>query len=243
SSGWWAVVALRWVQGVVFQTLGKSSAELYYTAIRPRERRWIKPAIDILVERWSDALVGVLLVVALHVLHVRMTVVAILTGATAVGWLAVLFLLNRYYGKAFESALRSHWIDPDSVADWLRTPSARRALLAALRGSDERRTVLALQLSGRAGGAAGARGVPEGARALSLLPGPASAERMRALLLRPNVDVQRAALVAAARRPNPALLDVLLPMLLNPELSHEARGALAALRDAAVPELARLLER
>jgi len=52
---WWAIVAMRWIQGVVFQTLGRSSTEICYTAIHPRQRSRIKPAIDTLVERWSDA--------------------------------------------------------------------------------------------------------------------------------------------------------------------------------------------
>ena len=122
SPVWWAIVAMRWIQGVVFQTLGKSSAEIYYTAIHPRERRRIKPAIDTLVERWSDAAVGVLLIVVLHTIGVRTAVVAVVTVVLAVAWIVVLFVLNRQYGRAFEETLSSRWIEPEATPEAIRTP-------------------------------------------------------------------------------------------------------------------------
>jgi len=143
----WAVVAMRWVQGIVFQTLGKSSAEIYYTAIHPRERRRIKPAIDTLVERWSDAAVGILLIVLLRTLGVGTTVVAVVTLGLAIAWVLVLVFLNRQYGQAFENILTSRWIEPAADPEAIRTPSARRVLLAALRAEDEPGIVLALRLS------------------------------------------------------------------------------------------------
>ena len=146
--GLWAVVALRWTQGVLSQTLGKSCPEIYYTAIRPSERRRIKPAIDTLVERWSDAAVGVLLIVAFHALHLPVATIAVLTALLCMLWIVMLFLLERQYGRAFEQVLSSRWIEPETASEVLRIPAARRALLEALRANDERRIVLALQLSG-----------------------------------------------------------------------------------------------
>jgi AAA family ATP:ADP antiporter len=125
TTGGWAVVAMRWIQGVTSQTLGKSSTEIYYAAIHPKERRRIKPAIDTLVERWSDALVGVLLVVVLRLLHVPIAAITIATGALAAVWLAVLFFLNRQYGRAFTEALSRRWIDPDTAPESLALPSSR----------------------------------------------------------------------------------------------------------------------
>jgi len=349
SPVWLAVVAMRWIQGVVFQTVGKSSAEIYYAAIRPGERRRIKPAIDTLVDRWSDAAVGVLLIVLLGTMGAHTGVVAIVTIILAVAWIAVLFVLNRQYGRAFEQALSSRWIDPEVTPEAVRTPSARRALLQALHADDERRIVLALKLSREARDPEIARAVrgslrhpspvvramavesmsamrlsdPEGiiagmlgepqedlrraaveylvargpertafarrlldgddaalrqyvldalferpldalgaltpqwidarmaagsredlllaARAAGVLDDGGSVKRLRALLTHSDVDVQRAALLSAKRRPSRDLIDVLLPLVLVPELSHEARKAVAAIGDAAVPDLARLL--
>ena len=147
ATGGWAVVAMRWIQGVVSQTLGKSSTEIYYAAIRPKERRRIKPAIDTLVERWSDALVGGLLLVVLRLLHAPIAVIAVMTGALAAVWLVVLFLLDRQYGRAFHEALSRRWIEPEAAPESMRLPSARKAVLAALAGDDERQTLLALKLS------------------------------------------------------------------------------------------------
>jgi ATP/ADP translocase len=350
SPVWWAIVAMRWIQGVVFGTLGKSSAEIYYAAIHPRERRRIKPAIDTLVERWSDAAVGVLLIVVLHTMGVRSAVVAIVTVVLALAWLVVLFVLNRQQGRAFEQMLSSRWIEPETAPEAIRTPAARKALLQALRADDERRIVLALKLSqaARDSDVAGAVRVclrhpspavraaavesmqamrlhdPEGviagflsephealrraavgyllalgpestafarrlldgddpvlqqyvldilfdrpneapealtpqwidarleagsredlllaARAAGAMTGHASGERLRTLLNQPDVEVQRVALLSAKRQPNRELIDVLLPLFLVPELSRDARAAVAAIGDAAVPDLERVLD-
>jgi AAA family ATP:ADP antiporter len=346
---WWAVVAMRWIQGVVFQTLGRSSAEIYYTAIHPRGRRRIKPAIDTLVERWSDAAVGLLLIVLLRTLGVRTAVVAVVTVVLAVGWLVVLFILDRQYGRAFEQTLSSRWIEPEVTPEAIRTPAARKSLLQALHADDEGRIVLALKLSQavqdediaeavraslrRPSPAVRAAAVesmqamrlsdpdhvivgflgephealrraaigyllaqgpepiafarrlldgddlalrqyvldalfdrpydaPEAltpewvdarlksgsredllhaARAAGAMSGSASVQRLRTLLTQPDAEVQRVALVSATRRPDRELIDVLLPLLLLPELSQEAREAVTAIGDSAVPELEKLL--
>jgi hypothetical protein len=79
------------------------------------------------------------------------------------------------------------------------------------------------------------------ARAAGVMTGRASSERLLALLGHAEADVQRVALLSARRRPNRQLIEVLLPLFLLPELSHEAREAVAAIGDPAVPELERLL--
>lgn len=350
SMGWWAVVAMRWFQGVVFQTLGKSSSEIYFAAIRPIERRLVKPAIDILVERWSDAAAGLLLLVALKVFHAPVVVIAGATAVLATAWLVVLLRLNREYGRAFQEMLSSRWIEPEAVTETIWTPSVRKALLEALTQQDVRRIVLALRLSESSPDAGIGRAVrdclrhaspvvraaaiqameakrmpdrdraveallrdPEApvrraavgyqlsrsrepqrfardlldgddpdlrqhaldvlwdrpfeargavtvpwvearlatgaredqllaARGLGLMIGPASATGLKSLLANPDVDVRRAALLSVARRPARELLDALLPLLLMPELNLEARLAIAAIGDAAVPELQRLLD-
>ena len=347
---WWAIVAMRSIQGAVFQTLGKSSDEIYYAAIRPRERRRIKPAIDTLVDRWSDAVVGVLLIVVLHTMGVRTSVVAIVTAVLAGTWLVVLFLLNRQYGRAFEQALSSRWIEPDATPEVIRTPAARKALLLALHADDENRIVLALKLSRVARDSEIARAVREclrhpspsvramavesmqamrlsdpedivaslleqpeenlrraavsylvarspertafarrlldgddvalrqyaldalyqrphdapgaltpewidarlrsgsredlllAARAAGAIDDTRSANWLRTLLTQPDPEVQRAALRSAKRRPRRDLVDAVLPLLLAPNLSHEAREAMAAIGDPAVPTLEGLLD-
>jgi HEAT repeat protein len=72
--------------------------------------------------------------------------------------------------------------------------------------------------------------------------GSAPVRRLRTLLTNPDVEVRRVALLSAARRPSPELLDVLLPLLLVPELSYEARRAVTAIGARAVPDLKRLLD-
>ncbi len=154
TTGGWAIVAMRWIQGVTSQTLGKSSTEIYYAAIRPNERRRIKPALDTLVERWSDAVVGILLLVALRLLHVSIAVIVVATATLAVAWLLALLVLNRQYGRAFHQALSRGWLEPEAAPESMRIPSARKALLIALGSDDERQVLLALRLSPHARDAA-----------------------------------------------------------------------------------------
>jgi HEAT repeat protein len=333
----------------VSQTLGKSSTEIYYAAIRPKERRRIKPALDTLVERWSDALVGILLFIALHLLRVRIAVIIVGTGVLSMVWLVVLYFLNRQYGRAFHEALSRRWLEPEAAPESMRIPSARKALLEALRADDERQLLLALKLSQHARDTATGQAVrrclehpspgvraaavesmeairlpdPErvieglladsdeglrraavgyllscgrepmafarrllegddrtmqqylldalfdrpyeargalpwswvdarlesgtredrllAARALGAMQDPGTVRRLRALLEDEDIEVRRIALLSAARRSSRELLDVLLPLLVVSELSYEARDAVAAVGDAAVPELRRLL--
>jgi ATP/ADP translocase/HEAT repeat protein len=338
----WEIVAMRWVQGVVFQTLGKSSGEIYYAAIRPSDRRRIKPAIDTLVERWSDAAVGVLLLTMLTAFRLSLTSIAIATAALAALWLVVLLVLDRRYARAFEEALSRRWVEPGEAAELMRVPSARRAVLDALRDPDERRAVLALQLAQQvrdraivaavrealkrpspALRAAAIRALealgwrdPEGeieplledpnegvrraavsfrltrgkkpieaarrllesgdpvmrrhvlevmhehpqvggaltrewiesrrraesaeerqlaALAIGIAPGPPDA--LGELLRDPDLEVRRAALLSVARCPSRKLLEIVLPMLLDPQLGLEARQAIAAIGDRAVRPL------
>jgi HEAT repeat protein len=89
-------------------------------------------------------------------------------------------------------------------------------------------------------------GTPENlvlaARALGAMSGDAPVPRLRALLTHADTDVRSAALLSTARRPARALLDVLLPLLLEQDLHYAAREAVAAIGDPAVPALLRMLD-
>jgi hypothetical protein len=61
------------------------------------------------------------------------------------------------------------------------------------------------------------------------------------LIQDPDPEVRRLALLSATRRPRRDLLDPLLPLLLEPGWSDDARRAIAAIGDPAVPALTRLL--
>ena len=103
---------MRWIQGVLFQTLGKPSSEIYYAAIHPNERRRIKPMIDTLAERWSDAAVGILLILVLHVLHVPLKSIAIRHGRH-----------------------RGHLVRRSGASQWLLRPSLQTGLEQPLAGA------------------------------------------------------------------------------------------------------------
>lgn len=241
STGWWAVVAMRWVVGITQQSLGKSSAEIYYMAVRPSERRRIKPAIDTLVERWSDAVVGLLLIFLLRAAGVAIGVVALATAIAGALWFLVLMRLNRQHARAFEEALTRRWIEPEGATDSMRIPAVRRALLLALRSGEEASILLALRLSTQVRHSAIAQAVRESLRHTSPAVRAAALEAMQALRLRdregvaeqllldPNEPVRRAALqyllimssrpISLARRlldgDDPALRRLLVDVLIE----------------------------
>jgi HEAT repeat protein len=126
-------------------TLGKSSNEIYYAAIRPHERRRIKPALDTLIERWSDAVVGCVLLVVMRLLQIPIGVIVGVTAVAAAIWLFVLYHLDRQYGRAFREALSRRAFDPGDAPESLRVPAARRAILEALASGEEPRVLAALR--------------------------------------------------------------------------------------------------
>ena len=216
TTGGWAVVAMRWLQGVVSLTLGKSSNEIYYAAIRPHERRRIKPALDTLIERWSDAVVGILLLVALKLFHVPVGVIVGATAAVAAAWLVVLYRLDHEYGRAFREALSRRSFDVDDAPESMRVPAARRAILESLASGDERRVLLALRFCVHARDARTARSVRDALRHPSPEVRAAAVEAMQGMRLRdpegivegfldaPDPGLRRAAiryLVARGRDP------------------------------------------
>lgn len=155
----WAVVAMRWAQGIISQTLGKASTEIYNAAIRTNERRRIKAALDTLVERWSDAAVGVLLLIMLRVIHVPIEQIIIVTGALAVLWLVVAIFLDRRFGEAFRETLSRGWSETEIPAESLRLARVRRALLEGLRSENARTVAMALKLCRGARDAESARAI------------------------------------------------------------------------------------
>ncbi|MEO6462154.1 MAG: HEAT repeat domain-containing protein, partial [Candidatus Eisenbacteria bacterium] len=147
---WPVALAMRWVQGIAFQTLGKSSSEIYFMAIRPPERRQIKPALDVVVERGADALAGILLLLTFQVLGVDVRIIAALTAVAAIVWIVMLYRLHREYARAFRLSLAAPWAEPDNALQSLRVPGALEALIEAIGSQDPRQASIALRFAARA---------------------------------------------------------------------------------------------
>lgn len=146
APAWWLTVIMRGIQGLTFQTLGKSTTEIYYMAVRPSERRRVKPALDVVVERSADALIGVLLVVILRAFGVNMTLLAGLTAFLAALWIVALFRTYREYTRAFRESLAARWAEPEMEVASLGNGAARQALLNVLMTGKEPQIVAALEL-------------------------------------------------------------------------------------------------
>jgi len=145
APAWGMILALRWAQGVVFQSIGKAATEIYAMAVRPPDRRRVKAAIDVVTERGADALVGILLVVLVHVAGVDLPFLAFFTGALALAWIIIHFRVHREYTRAFRDSLSGRWIEPEYAVESLTSTAAMQALDDALHSSDERQIFLGLQ--------------------------------------------------------------------------------------------------
>ena len=146
APAWGIVLALRWGQGVIFQTIGKSATEIYSMAVRPPDLRRIKAAIDIGTERGADALVGLFLVLMLKFAKVELKFLAGITAFLTAVWLVILIRQHKEYMRSFRDSLAGRWIDPEEAAASLQTPAGARALRDALKSTDERVVILALDL-------------------------------------------------------------------------------------------------
>ncbi|MGH7724035.1 MAG: Npt1/Npt2 family nucleotide transporter, partial [Candidatus Eiseniibacteriota bacterium] len=148
---WPIALAMRWAQGILFQTFGKPASEIYFLALRPPERRQVKPVLDVLVERGADALAGLLLVVTLRAMGVDVRIVGVLTALAAAVWIFVIYRLHRRYVAAFRASLSAPWAEPETASQALRVPGVVRALVEAIRSGDERQATIALRFSQRVG--------------------------------------------------------------------------------------------
>ncbi len=205
---WIVAQAMRWVQGIVYQTLGKSSSEIYFMAIRPPERRQVKPTLDVVVERGADAVAGGLLLLTFALVGVGVRAVAGLTVVAALLWIAMLYQVHRRYVRAFRESLAAPWAEPDSALQSLRMPGAIEALTEAIGSDDPRRVAIALRFAARAGQASLAPAVlgalghesprvrTEATRAAIALGFSGEEERLRSFLADPYEPLQRAALEA-----------------------------------------------
>ena len=202
---WPVAQAMRWVQGIVFQTVGKASTEIYFMAIRPPERRQVKPMIDVVVERVSDALAGILLLVTIRLLGADVHVVAGLTIVASLIWIFMLWRLHRLYVDAFRESLAAPWAEPETAAHALRVPGAVQALADAIGSDDERQAAIGLRFAARARrakltpavrgalGHASPRVRAEAARAATTLGLAGEDDRVRAFLTEGSEPLQRAA--------------------------------------------------
>jgi AAA family ATP:ADP antiporter len=150
SPVWPLAQAMRWVQGIVFQTLGKSTTEIYFMAVRPPERRQVKPVLDVVVERAADALAGIALLLLFRAAGVDPRLIAGLIALAALVWLVLLFRLHGHYVRAFRVSLAAPWAEPDTALSALRVPGAVDALAEGIRDPVPRHASIALRFAARA---------------------------------------------------------------------------------------------
>jgi ATP:ADP antiporter, AAA family len=126
-------------EAVVRNSLYRSSYELLYTPLPPREKRATKSIIDVGFERLGDAVGGVLVRLILLVVPVAFSIQVLLGAATLIGLLGILVArrLHAGYVQTLERSLRSRAIQLELGE--VRDRTTRQTLMEtmALDGSEE----------------------------------------------------------------------------------------------------------
>jgi AAA family ATP:ADP antiporter len=140
------VLATRLWDNVLRFSLNKSTTEIFYFPLTPDLRRRAKAFIEAGIERFGDALAGVLILGLGFVLRDDPARLAMLALAVAAVWLFALFRLQRSYVRQLGRHLRSLKLDPEQGAVSLRERSLLKEMVRTLDSGYEREVLQSIDL-------------------------------------------------------------------------------------------------
>ncbi|HXW05755.1 MAG TPA: Npt1/Npt2 family nucleotide transporter [Vicinamibacterales bacterium] len=225
----WAVLLTNATdQGFRF-SLDKATYELLYLPIAPAQRATFKSAIDIVVNRFSDALGGLMLGLATRGflmfpglgLGVRGT--AAVNLALIGAWTVVAWRLRREYVRTIHDSIHRHRIDTERSSASVIEKSAAEALRAKLEGEDAGEVRYALSLL-------------EVQQTKSWQPA------LRHLLAHPDADIRRRALRLLSADRDRAIADEAVRLLRDPDLGVRTEALLYLSREMGIDPLTRIQE-
>ncbi|HEX5000448.1 MAG TPA: Npt1/Npt2 family nucleotide transporter [Terriglobia bacterium] len=144
----WAVSILKLTDGCLSYSVHRSGMELLYLPISARARAAAKARMDTLVDRGGRAVGGVLLLALTAGFALSLSTLSLVASGALVVWLGIALTARRGYVEAFRTALARRAIEPEGLRPRGLDRTTRRALEAALTGTDERQTLYALSLLG-----------------------------------------------------------------------------------------------
>jgi hypothetical protein len=224
-----SATALRGSESILRSSMFRSSYEVFYTPITPRERRAAKSLIDIGFDRVGDAVgAGLILLVLAAAPAVAMPVLLTLAAGCAAAALMVAARLNRGYIETLERSLlnRALEIDLSDVHDM----TTRTVMLRALPKPREKEAAPAPERPDRA------RSDPDADRGAQVL-GKLDVEMLQVLALRSR-DSDRVLRVLRTDEPLPrGLVAYVVPLLAWDLVANEAAQALRRVAEDCVGEL------
>jgi len=140
------VLATRLWDNILRFSINKSTTEIFYFPLAPDLRRRAKAFIEAGIERFGDALAGVLILGLGFALRDDPARLAMLAVAVAVVWLFAWFRLQRSYVRQLGRHLRSLKLDPAQGAVSLRERSLLKEMVRTLDSRYEREVLQAIDL-------------------------------------------------------------------------------------------------
>jgi AAA family ATP:ADP antiporter len=218
-------------QGLRFST-DKASYELLYLPLPAAIKSPVKVTIDTMINRFADAVGGVLLGVTtkegFNLLLVHLPGVGFgIRGLAALnllfigGWIAITFALRRGYLDVIQDSIRQHRLDAKRAADAMRERSTAALLTSTLKGGTPEEIVYALTL-------------------LEGQPNPAAHPAVRALLRHEAPLVRRTALALLNRFDAGDAVADAERLLTDPDLETRTEALLYLAHHARVDPLERL---
>jgi len=130
--GLWSIVATRWSEAALRNSVYRSAYELFFTPVAPREKRAVKSIIDVGVDRTGDMVGAGIITQILWIPQPNLTrvLVALAMGCSAVA-LVVASRLRRGYMQTLEKSLLNRAVELD-LSD-IEDLTTRTAMLQTLR--------------------------------------------------------------------------------------------------------------
>jgi AAA family ATP:ADP antiporter len=215
-------------QGFRF-SLDKATYELLYLPIPPAQRAPLKNAIDIVVNRFGDALGGLMLGLATRGFIVLPGLGLGLRGTAAVNlvliglWTGVAWRLRREYVRTIQDSIHRHRLDTERSLSTVIEKSAVEALRTKLTADDPGEVRYALSLL-------------EVQQTKSWHP------MLRHLLAHPDADIRRRALRLLSAARDREIADQAVFLLRDPDLGVRTEALLYLSRELGVDPLTRIQE-
>jgi AAA family ATP:ADP antiporter len=207
----WAAIFVKTCDDIFSLSVNKWSTEILYIPIPASIKLKAKTFIDVVVERISRGIGGLLLLLLIMAASLGIRQLSIPTLVMLIVWMFLCVRIYKEYVASIEATLQKQSLDLDSIDVDLSDSSTINLLLPLLDSKNERQVVYALEL-------------------LQDVKNPGAAERIQQLCYHPSSEVRMRALRILSGIGDPKLVPQIEPLLQdgNEEVRTEAMHYICA---------------
>ena len=144
--GLWVGVLLKGAEGSFRYSIDKTGRELLFLPVPPAVKRRTKVFIDMFMDRFFRGIAGALLLLSTVVFDFNVRQISMVVLPLLVAWVLFTLLVRKEYVNSFRNALEKREIDLSELRTDITDPSAVNSLLEALKSTNERLVVDALNM-------------------------------------------------------------------------------------------------